>query len=104
MGKIDWNKSSAEIINQIRAFVEYPTSYFSYEDKNIKVYDAEIARGFEQRPAYVYEANAKAGIVIGTKDGAIRLKKIQFPGKKAMDVKAFLMGNSFKEKISLENE
>ncbi|WP_276862284.1 methionyl-tRNA formyltransferase [Anaerococcus tetradius] len=104
MGKIDWNKSSAEILNQIRAFVEYPTSYFSYEDKNIKVYDAEIATGFEQRPAYVYEANAKAGIVIGTKDGAIRLKKIQAPGKKAMDVKAFLMGNSFKEKISLEDE
>ena len=104
MGRIDWNKNSSEIINQIRAFVEYPVAFFAYEGSNVKVYKAEIAQGYEGRPGFVYQANPKEKIVIGTKDGAIRIEKIQFPGKKAMDTKSFLMGNSFEEKITLDNE
>ncbi len=104
MGRIDWNKNSSEIINKIRAFVEYPVAFFAYEGSNVKVYKAEIAQGYEGKPGYVYQANPKEKIVIGTKDGAIRIEKIQFPGKKAMDTKSFLMGNSFEEKITLANE
>ena len=104
MGRINWNKNSSEIINKIRAFVEYPVAFFAYEGFNVKVYKAEIAQGYEGMPGFVYEANPKEKIVIGTKDGAIRIQKIQFPGKKAMDTKSFLMGNSFEEKITLDNE
>ena len=102
MGKIDWSESSFDIINKIRAFVEYPVAYFSYEGKNIKVYKAEVLDSYEANPGFVYKANPKEGIVIGTGDGAIKLVKIQFPGKKAMDVKSFLMGNDFKEAINLD--
>ncbi len=104
MGRIDWNKNSSEIINKIRAFVEYPVAYFSYEGSNVKAYKAGIAQGYEGKPGFVYEANPKEKIVIGTNDGAIRIEKIQFPGKKAMDTKSFLMGNSFEEKITLAND
>ena len=104
MGRIYWNKSSSEIINKIRAFVEYPVAFFTYEGANVKIYKAEIATGYEGKPGFVYQANPKEKIVIGTKDGAIRIEKIQFPGKKAMDTKSFLMGNSFEEKITLDNE
>ena len=102
MGKINWSKSSFDIINKIRAFVEYPVAYFSYEGKNVKVYKAEVLDSYKKNPGFVYKANPKEGIVIGTGDGAIRLLKIQFPGKKAMDVKSFLMGNDFKEAINLD--
>ena len=102
MGKIDWSESSFDIINKIRAFVEYPVAYFSYEGKNVKVYKAEVLDSYEANPGFVYKANPKEGIVIGTGDGAIKLLKIQFPGKKAMDVKSFLMGNDFKEEIKLD--
>ena len=102
MGKINWSKSSFDIINKIRAFVEYPVAHFSYEGKNVKVYKAEVLGSYNKNPGFVYKANPKEGIVIGTGDGAIRLLKIQFPGKKAMDVKSFLMGNDFKEDINLD--
>ena len=102
MGKIDWSESSFDIINKIRAFVEYPVAYFSYEGKNIKVYKAEVLDSYKKNPGFVYKANPKEGIVIGTGDGSIKLVKIQFPGKKAMDVKSFLMGNDFKEAINLD--
>ena len=102
MGKINWSESSFDIINKIRAFVVYPVAYFSYEGKNVKVYKAEVLDSYKKNPGFVYKANPKEGIVIGTGDGAIRLLKIQFPGKKAMDVKSFLMGNDFKEEINLD--
>ncbi|WP_130820075.1 methionyl-tRNA formyltransferase [Anaerococcus vaginimassiliensis] len=102
MGKINWSESSFDIINKIRAFVEYPVAYFSYEGKNVKVYKAEVLDSYKKNPGFVYKANPKEGIVIGTGDGAIKLVKIQFPGKKAMDVKSFLMGNDFKEAINLD--
>ena len=102
MGKINWSESSFDIINKIRAFVEYPVAHFSYEGKNVKVYKAEVLDSYEANPGFVYKANPKEGIVIGTGDGAIKLLKIQFPGKKAMDVKSFLMGNDFKEAINLD--
>ena len=102
MGKINWSESSFDIINKIRAFVEYPVAHFSYEGKNVKVYKAEVLDSYKKNPGFVYKANPKEGIVIGTGDGAIKLLKIQFPGKKAMDVKSFLMGNDFKEAINLD--
>ena len=102
MGKINWSESSFDIINKIRAFVEYPVAYFSYEGKNVKVYKAEVLDSYKKNPGFVYKANPKEGIIIGTGDGAIKLVKIQFPGKKAMDVKSFLMGNDFKEAINLD--
>lgn len=102
MGKINWSESSFYIINKIRAFVEYPVAHFSYEGKNVKVYKAEVLDSYKKNPGFVYKANPKEGIVIGTGDGAIKLVKIQFPGKKAMDVKSFLMGNDFKEAINLD--
>lgn len=102
MGKINWSESSFDIINKIRAFVEYPVAHFSYEGKNVKVYKAEVLDSYEANPGFVYKANPKEGIVIGTGDGAIKLLKIQFPGKKAMDAKSFLMGNDFKEEINLD--
>lgn len=101
MGKINWDDHSFKIYNQIRALVDFPKAYFAYEDKNVKVLEAEIADSYDSKPGYVYESDPKKGIIIGTGDSAIRIKKIQFPGKKAMDTKSFLMGNDLEKGITL---
>lgn len=101
MGKINWNDDSFKIYNQIRALIDFPTAYFAYEDKNVKVLEAEILDSYNPSPGYVYESDPKKGIIIGTGDSAIKIEKIQFPGKKAMDTKSFLMGNDFKQGITL---
>ena len=102
MGRIDWKENSSTIYNQVRALIDYPTAFFTYEDNNVKVLEAEIVENYESNPGFVYEANAKTGIIIGTGDSAIKINRLQFPGKKAMDTKSFLMGNDFKEGITLE--
>ena len=101
MGKINWNDDSLKIYNQIRALIDYPTAYFAYQDKNVKVLQAEILDSYDPNSGYVYEADSKKGIIIGTGDSAIKIKRLQFPGKKAMDTKAFLMGNDFEKGITL---
>lgn len=101
MGKINWKDDSIKIYNQIRAFIDYPTAYFSYQDKNVKVLEAEIIDSYDPNPGYVYESDSKKGIIIGTGDSAIRINRLQFPGKKAMDTKSFLMGNDFEKGITL---
>ena len=102
MGKIDFNQTKEEIINKIRAFVEFPKAYFSYKDQNVKILKASPVEIENPRISYVYKANKDDKIIIGCKNGGIRIEKIQFPGKKAMDTKSFLLGNNFEEGIYLD--
>lgn len=101
MGKIDWTKTSFEIYNQIRALIDYPTAFFEYEGINVKVLEAEILDSYKANPAYVYEADRKNNIIIGTGDCAIKINKLQFPGKKPMETSVFFLGNDFKKGIYL---
>ena len=101
MGKIDWTKTSFEIYNQIRAFIDYPTAFFEYEGINVKVLEAEILDSYKANPGYVYQADRKNNIIIGTGDCAIKINKLQFPGKKPMETSVFFLGNDFKKGIYL---
>lgn len=102
MGKIDWNNDKETIHNQVRALVVFPKAYFTYEGLDVKVLEVKTRNIDEPKPGYVYAANKDDNILIGCKDGAIEITKIQFPGKKVMDTKSFLLGNEFKEKIYLD--
>jgi len=101
MGKIDWNTDKETIHNQVRALVAFPKAYFTYGEFDVKVLEVKTRNMNDPKPGYVYAANRDDNIIIGCKDGAIEITKIQFPGKKAMDTKSFLLGNEFKEKIYL---
>lgn len=101
MGKIDFNETNEKIINKIKAFVEFPKAYFSYKDQNVKILKASLVDIDNPKISYVYKANKDDKIVIGCKNGGIRIEKIQFPGKKCMDTKSFLLGNDFEQGIYL---
>ncbi len=104
MGKINWKDSSFKIINQIRALNEYPKAYFLYDDVSIKVLEAEVCENLKAKPGEVLYKDPKNLIVIGTGDFPIKITKLQYPGKKAMDTKSFLMGNTIQESKILINE
>ena len=103
MGKIDWNKSSREILDQIRALVGFPVAYFDYKGENVKVHKASLGDK-KGKAGEILAANKKDKLIIGTSDGSIRIEKIQFPGKKAMDTTSFLLGNDVEVGFVLENE
>lgn len=103
MGRIDWNRTSRQILDQIRALVGFPVAFFDYKGQNAKVYKASLG-DLKGKPGEILAANKKDKIVIGTGDGSIRIEKIQFPGKKAMDTASFLLGNEIEVGFVLEND
>jgi methionyl-tRNA formyltransferase len=96
--KIDWNKPGQEIYNLVRGLSPYPAAWTDMEDNglqwNVKIYEAEFIPDIQ---------NAAPGTVIADKkelkvaviDGYIAIKSLQMPGKKRMNVKELLNGQSF---------
>ncbi len=94
-GKIDFrNETAKEIINKIRAFCEWPTAFFFYKNKQFKIFDAESVETDKAEPAKILKVTKKE-LIIGCKEDAISIKKIQPQAKKTMDIQAFLAGYKF---------
>lgn len=90
-GKIDWNKSAEEIERQIRAFHEWPTAYTFFNDKQLKILEADIMEGKNKKPGKVFAENKE--LMVQTGNGVLILKQIQLEGKKPMSTRDFLNGH-----------
>lgn len=101
LGQIDWNKSAKETKNLVRGTYPWPGAYFKYKDKNVKVLEVDICdKTKDGENGKVVEVN-KEGIVVNAGEDCVILKKIQFPGKKAVTIEDFLRGNEFESDILL---
>lgn len=88
--KIDFNMTTNEVYNKIRALSE-TGSYSILDNEEIKIYSArrgEKIGSINGQIICIY----KDGIGVATKDGEIIITKIQAPGKKKMLVKDYLNG------------
>ena len=91
--KIDFNKRTIDIYNQIRGLNPWPGGYALLEGKVVKIYEARISDSFfttkkNGEVGKIYED----GIGIGTKDGEIIVTKLQPDGKRKMLAKEYLNG------------
>lgn len=101
MACIDWNKSSKEIHDFVRGLNPWPVAYTYYGDKVMKIYETKsLDKDVTEEPGTITKVNAE-GIEIACGTGALLINKIQFPGKKALEVKEYLKGNSIEEKTLL---
>ena len=93
-GVIDFSKTSEQICCLVRGFNSWPTASTTFAGQVMKVHMAVPGRKFEGVPAPgTVIAADKKGIEVACKDGSVLLTNIQMPGKKAMDVSAWLLGN-----------
>jgi methionyl-tRNA formyltransferase len=88
-GRIDWTRSAAEIGRQIRAFDPWPGTFTSLAGSVLKVLSAVPMDG-RGEPGTVLD-NALT-VACGT--GAIRLTRVQLPGRGALPADAFLRGHA----------
>lgn len=91
--KIDFNKRTIDIYNQIRGLNPWPGGYALLEGKVVKIYEARISDSFfttkkNGEIGKIYED----GIGISTKDGEIIVTKLQPDGKRKMLAKEYLNG------------
>ena len=91
---IDWNKSAIDIQRQVNAFNAWPVAQTPIEVKGkkqmLRIWRAQaIDRSTDDHPGTVISCE-KQGIDVATGEGVLRLLEIQMPGKKSMDVPAFV--------------
>jgi methionyl-tRNA formyltransferase len=88
-GRIDWSQSAPAIDRRIRAFEPWPGTFTTLRGKTLKVLSATPV-----------EATGIAGTVldfaltVACGIQAIRLTKVQLPGRPALDTSVFLRGHS----------
>ena len=116
MGNIDWNQPVAAVERLIRGLNPWPGSYTCWNGKILKIWKASVEPGKSgaesAEPGKPGAESAKTGIPTGKPqpgtilavgrdfftvqagDGVLRVEEVQLPGKKRMDVCAFLRGNA----------
>ena len=90
--KIDWNNQAQTIHNLIRGLSPYPTAFTLLNEKNLKIFKAEIE---DKAPGIVaggFLTDGKTYLKFAAKDGFIKLLDIQYEGKKRMLIEDFLRG------------
>lgn len=93
-GHIDFSKTPEELERIVRAFDPWPGTYFYYGEKTIKLHAAEVAEGCSDAAfGTVLDASAK-GLDVAAGGGVLRVTQIQVPGKKRVEIKEYLKGNS----------
>ncbi|QCI22925.1 methionyl-tRNA formyltransferase [Buchnera aphidicola] len=97
---LNWNLKAEKLERLIRAFNPWPVCYFSLHNTIIKVWQSTVIIPTTQSNFSVGEiicAN-KYGIQINTSHQILNIERLQFPGKKIMDVKNIIISkkNLFK--------
>jgi methionyl-tRNA formyltransferase len=90
---IDWNRSSTDIHNLIRGLSPYPgamTYLPESENDPIKILSATPSEKTGLAPGEIHIS--ENSFTVGTKDGSLEVKRIQPPGKVAMEIGGFLRG------------
>jgi methionyl-tRNA formyltransferase len=92
-GKIDWNKPAEEIERQIRAFQAWPESYTIFDNKNLKIVEAETKnQNTNKKIGEIFLTDDKQ-LSVQTRDGILILKTLQLEGKNPISAKDFLNGH-----------
>lgn len=92
MGRIDWSQDAVKIERLIRGLNPWPSAYTVWDEKTMKIWEAEVSEdNTEAEPGTVTEVG-KDFFAVQTKQGQLKIKQLQIPGKKRMDAAAFLRG------------
>jgi methionyl-tRNA formyltransferase len=91
-GRIDWSKPAEIIDRQIRAFDPWPGTFTTIDGTPLKILSARPEAGSaagSAPPGTVLDST----LTIACGGDAIRLTRVQLPGRGALDAQAFLRGH-----------
>lgn len=84
--RLDWQLAAAQLERNIRAFNPWPAAWFTVDDTNIKVWEADVVTNSASSaiPGTILSASKK-GILVATGDHqALAITSLQLPGKKPL--------------------
>ena len=86
-GRLDWTRPAAELDRQVRGLVPWPGAWTELRGETLKILQARPEPG-HGHPG----ATLDGGLLVACGDGALRLLRVQRPGRGAMDAAAMLRG------------
>ncbi|MBZ9624357.1 methionyl-tRNA formyltransferase [Clostridium sp. FP2] len=102
MAVINWEHSSENIHNFIRGLNSWPIAYTHYENKVMKIYKSRVINEQSNKSSGSIIEVSKEGLKVSTGSGVLLIEEIQFPGKKPLKVKDYIIGNKIDEGVVLK--
>ena len=93
-GIIDWKKSANDIHNLIRGCRDWPSAFFCFKGKLLKIFKVSVVSLSESKskPGEILDVSPE-GITIAAGEGGIVIKELQIEGKRKMTAKEFISGH-----------
>jgi methionyl-tRNA formyltransferase len=92
---IDWNRTAREVYNLIRGLSPWPVASTYWSGQRVKIWGARLLAEHTTKgtPGTILNVS-DAGIDIAAGNGVVRVTSLQPAGKKVMDAKTFINGNT----------
>ena len=89
--RLDWRAAALQLVRCVRAYNPAPGAWFTLDDERIKCWSAEVLAdaGDAAAAAGTVLAAGRYGIDVACGDGAIRLLKLQRPGRGRISASEF---------------
>lgn len=90
--EIDWREDAVQVLRKVRAFNPWPVAQTRWEQKQLRIWDAELApqaRSEHGAPGTVMAA-ADSGIDVACGRGGLRIRRLQLEGRKPLAAADFL--------------
>ncbi len=92
MGKLQFEKSAAQLERLIRGLNPWPGTYTYYHGKTLKIWSAAVCdEAVTGRPGMIARV-APDAVYVNTGKGFLQIKEFQFEGRKRMFAEQFLLG------------
>ena len=104
-GRMDFSQDAIVLERKIRGLNSWPSAYTYLKGKTLKIWDADVVtadNNLKVQYGEVLEVT-KDSFLVMTGDGLLAIKEVQLEGKKRMDVKSFLLGNTIEKGMVFPN-
>lgn len=80
-GKLDFQKTAAELERQIRAYTPWPGNWMEYQGKRLKIHQVRLGISSEHRPGEIFQHQGSVFLACA-KGTSLELQQVQLEGKK----------------------
>ena len=87
-GRIDWTRKAAELDRQVRGLLPWPGAFTELRGETLKVLEASLEPG-----AGAPGSTLDDRLLVACGEGALRLNRVQRPGRGPLDAAAMLRGS-----------